>query len=214
MKKIAIALTLTVIAVFSTLTASFAYVALVNPSHQEATSSSTSPATPAPSSSLGTTHQEDNSSSTFPLNPTSPQPEPTPSTPDPTPTPVQTPSPNPTDIEVSVWNGVSDSNESLVVIDSPISNTEYSTNSVTLTVHAGAPSWSYMINLYLRADWLQNGKTLFYHMDYRGGPFFIAKGISVTTTLVDIPEGNHTITVTANPYTSIEGSSSVNFTVK
>ena len=128
-------------------------------------------------------------------------------------TPAPTTPSNSTEIQVSPWGGASDSNVSLVIIDSPTNNTKYSSNSVTLTVHAAAPSWSYMINLYLSANWLPNGKVLFYHFNYRSGPLIFTKGISVTTTLVGIPEGKHTITVTANPNTSIEGSTSVNFTI-
>jgi hypothetical protein len=101
----------------------------------------------------------------------------------------------------------------LVVIDSPTNNAHYSTHSLTLIVHAAAPSWSFMINLVLLADWLENGERLFYHMDQWPGQFFIAEGITVTTMLVDVPEGNHTITVAANEYTSIAGSASVHFAI-
>jgi hypothetical protein len=193
------------------LIASFAFLFYIKSSHQESSSSPASSTTPTPSTSSATPQQEDNSSSTSSSSPAPSQPESTPSTQDSSPTT----STNPTDIAVTFWNRVSDSNESLVIIDSPTNNAEYSTHSVTLTVHAAAPSWSYMIDLFLRADWLENGKRLFYHMDYwnRPGPFFITKGITVTTTLSDIPEGKHTITVTANGYTSIAGSSSVNFTI-
>jgi hypothetical protein len=70
-----------------------------------------------------------------------------------------------------------------------------------------------MIDVILHADWLKNGVSLFYHMDYWPGQFFIAKGITVTATLADVPEGNHTLTVTANEYTGIAGSASVHFTI-
>lgn len=212
MKSVAIALTLIVIAVSLTLAASFVYLPSINPSPQE-TSASTASSTSTPSASSVTPHQVDNSSSTSFSNSTPSQPEPTPSTPDQGSTSVSPAPANPPDIQLSVWNGVSPSNESIVVIDSPTNNTVYPTKSVTLTVHAGAPSWSYMINLYLSADWLPKGKVLFYHFNYRSGPFLFTQGISVTTTLVDVPDGNHTITITANTYTSIEGSSSVNFTI-
>ncbi len=132
----------------------------------------------------------------------------------PVPTIVPAPPPNLININISTWNGSSDSNESLVIIDSPTNNAVYSTHSLTLTVHAGAPSWSYMIDLSLRVDWLENHQRLFYHMDYWSKQFFITGGITVTATLTDIPEGNHTIVVTANEYTSIQGSSSVNFTIR
>ena len=160
-------------------------------------------------------HQPENAVSAVSPAPTSiPTPSPSASpTPAPNASQVQTPSPNTTDIKISVWNGASESDKSLVIIDSPTNIAVYSTQNVTLTVHAGAPSWSYMIDLILDADWLKNSKSLFYHMNYWPGQLYIAGGISVTVTLVDIPEGNHTITVTANRYTSIQGSSSVNFTI-
>lgn len=159
-------------------------------------------------------HQPENAVSAVSPAPTSiPTPSPSASpTPAPNASQVQTPL-NPLDIKISTWNETSESDKSLVVIDSPTNNAVYSTHSVTLTVHAGAPSWSYMINLILDADWLENSKSLFYHLDYWPGHFYIAEGISATVTLADIPEGNHTITVTANRYTSIQGSSSVNFTI-
>jgi len=69
-----------------------------------------------------------------------------------TPPQVQTTSSTSEDIEISIWNEESDSDASLVVIDSPKDRAEYSTHSVTLTVHAAAPSWSYMIELSFLAD--------------------------------------------------------------
>lgn len=144
MKRMAVALTLIVIAVLSSLTLSFAYQSSIYPSNKEFSSlEPASSTTPSPSASSFTPNL-DNSSSTSSSTPNPSQPESTPSTPDPTPTPAPTPTPNPTDIQLSLWTGVSDSNESLVIIDSPRNNTEYSAHTVTLTVHAAAPSWSYM----------------------------------------------------------------------
>ena len=188
-------------------TACLTYLSYVNPSYRESSSSPEHSSTPSTTSI--TSNQDDNSSSTSSSNTAPSQPESTPSAQ----TPTQTPSPNPTDISVSHWNRTSDSNNSLVIIDSPTNNAEYSTRSVTLTVHAAAPSWSYMIDLVLWADWLDNGIWFFCHMDSWPGSLFIAYGISVTTTLTDIPAGSHTVTVTANGHTSIAGSSLVKFTI-
>ncbi len=67
-----------------------------------------------------------------------------------------------------------------------------------------------MVDVWLVTDW-SNETILFYNLD---NGLFITQGLTITTTLENIPQGNHTITVTANRgYGSFENSSSVNFAI-
>jgi hypothetical protein len=201
MKKIALALTLIITVTLLISASAAAYYFSVNESYQAENSLPAAPPAPDTSSS--------------PTNTSTPSPTSTPA-PAPTATPTPTQTPHPTEIHVSKWNPPSDAYATTVIIDSPMNNTAYSTNNVTLSVHAGTRSKYYIFNLYLEADWLEKGRQLFYHLSTDNGhsfPFFMTKGISVTLTLIGIPEGHHSLTVIANTNSESNGSSSVSFSI-
>lgn len=131
----------------------------------------------------------------------------------PMPTPILTPTPtlkSSQGIQLSSWQPPSDTIGSIVIIDSPTNNTVYSTNNVTLIVHAGIQSPYMMVDVYLETDW-SNGTVLFNNMN---NGLVTVSGLTITTTLTGIPEGSHTITIIANSASgSLSASSSVSFTI-
>ena len=143
--------------------------------------------------------------------------------PTPSPTPPLTPSPNNSnqdtnnlDLQLSMWEPPSDINGSVFIIDYPTNNTVYSTNSLILTIHAGIQHPYAMLDVLLQTDW-SNETRLFYNLQMSNrnlSGLNIVPGITITTTLCNIPEGNHTLTVIANSACGpLEGSSTVFFTI-
>jgi hypothetical protein len=73
-----------------------------------------------------------------------------------------------------------------------------------------------MLDVLLQTDW-SNETQLFYNLQFSNGNLVglnIVSGITITTTLCDIPKGDHTLTIIANSACGpLEGSSTVFFTI-
>lgn len=125
---------------------------------------------------------------------------------------------------VTFWDAPPDAiiEPTTVIIISPEENRTYPTNNVALTVNVGIqPVYDdlgvnshYIRSVYYRADWLEKGEQIFYHLAaYEGKTYLMATKISVTLNLAGIPDGNHNITVYASDSYSIDTPSTVNFTI-
>lgn len=124
------------------------------------------------------------------------------------PSPTHLPIPNISDIKLSQWT--SDSDKSLVIIDSPAKNSVYTSSTITLTVHASAQEHIILIGVDLKTDWAGTFQ-LFNNIN---SGWLCASQITITATLTGIPDGSHWITVSANDYCVPAGASvTVNFTV-
>ena len=153
----------------------------------------------------------DNNDTSIPNNniatPQSTEDEPT-TTPSPSISPTYTPTPNVSNIKLSQWT--SNSDKSLVVIDSPIKNSVYSSSTITLIVHASAREHIILIGVDLKTDWAGTFQ-LFNNIN---NGWLCASQITITATLTGVPDGNHWITVCANDYCVPAGASAtINFTV-
>ena len=128
---------------------------------------------------------------------------PTPTT-SPTPTPQQPssllPTPPPSTVISSWnWNGSTTSNDSSIVqIVNPINNGMYNASTLKLTVNIGT-KLSFIHSVYYKADWLDSNKTLFFHlMNFDGKAYLFPTQMTITTTLTNIPDGNHAISIYAS----------------
>lgn len=128
-------------------------------------------------------------------------PEPTTS---PTPTPQQDgfmlPTPNPSTVISSwYWNGSTTSNDSSIVqIVNPINNGMYNGSTLKLTVDIGTKLLC-IHSVYYEADWLGSNRTLLFHhlQDFDGILYLFPTQMAITTTLTNVPAGNHAISIYA-----------------